>query len=114
MQINLEKIKKLPPDVKKDFFKMYLKYSEKKQEETVRKDFLAFVKYIWPDFIQGHHHKIIAEKFNAMAEGKLKRLIVNMPPRHTKSEFASSLLPAWMIGRNPKLKIRRGMINSFF
>ena len=105
MQINLEKIKKLPPDVKKDFFKMYLKYSEKKQEETVRKDFLAFVKYIWPDFIQGYHHKIIAEKFNAMAEGKLKRLIVNMPPRHTKSEFASSLLPAWMIGRNPKLKI---------
>ena len=95
----------MPPDVKKDFFKMYLKYSEKKQEETVRKDFLSFVKYIWPDFIQGHHHKIIAEKFNAMAEGKLKRLIVNMPPRHTKSEFASSLLPAWMIGRNPKLKI---------
>ena len=58
MQINLEKIKKLPPDVKKDFFKMYLKYSEKKQEETVRKDFLSFVKYIWPDFIQGYHHKI--------------------------------------------------------
>jgi len=30
---------------------------------------------------------------------------VNMPPRHTKSEFASYLLPAWMVGRNPKLKI---------
>ena len=28
-----------------------------------------------------------------------------MPPRHTKSEFASYLLPAWMIGKNPKLKI---------
>ena len=28
-----------------------------------------------------------------------------MPPRHTKSEFASFLLPAWMVGRNPKLKI---------
>ena len=39
-----------------------------------------------------------------MAEGKIKRLIVNMPPRHTKSEFASSLLPAWMIGRSPKTK----------
>jgi hypothetical protein len=34
-----------------------------------------------------------------------KRLIVNMPPRHTKSEFASTLLPAWMIGKTPKLKI---------
>ena len=28
-----------------------------------------------------------------------------MPPRHTKSEFASNLFPAWMMGRNPKLKI---------
>ena len=40
-----------------------------------------------------------------MAQGKIKRLIINMPPRHTKSEFASYLLPAWMIGKNPKLKI---------
>jgi hypothetical protein len=36
---------------------------------------------------------------------KLKRVIINMAPRHTKSEFASYLLPAWMVGRNPKLKL---------
>ena len=105
MHINLEKIKKLPPDVKKDFYKMYLRYTEKKHEEKVRGDFLSFVKHMWPDFIQGSHHKIVANKFNDMATGKSKRIIINMPPRHTKSEFASSLLPAWMIGRNPKLKI---------
>ena len=40
-----------------------------------------------------------------MAEGKLKRIIINMPPRHTKSEFSSFLLPAWMVGRKPDLKI---------
>jgi predicted phage terminase large subunit-like protein len=40
-----------------------------------------------------------------LANKKINRLIVNMPPRHTKSEFASFLLPAWMVGRNPKLKI---------
>ena len=84
---------------------MYLKYGEKKKESRIKSDFLSFVKYIWPDFIQGYHHKIVAKKFNDLATGKIKRLIVNMPPRHTKSEFASSLLPAWMIGRNPKLKI---------
>ena len=28
-----------------------------------------------------------------------------MPPRHTKSEFASYLLPSWMVGRKPNLKI---------
>ena len=54
--------------------------------------------------MKGKHHKIIADKFNQIAQGKIKRLIVNMPPRHTKSE-PHSLLPAWMIGRNPKLKI---------
>ena len=105
MQINLEKIKKLPPDVKRDFYKLYLKYSEKKKHSSIKSDFLTFVKYIWPDFIQGSHHKIIAKKFNDLATGKINRLIVNMPPRHTKSEFASYLLPAWMVGRDPKLKI---------
>ena len=105
MQIDLEKIKKLPADVRKDFYKMYVKYGEKKKQGQIKNDFLSFVKHMWPDFIQGSHHKIVAEKFNRLASGELKRLIVNMPPRHTKSEFASSLLPAWMIGRNPKLKI---------
>ena len=71
----------------------------------IKQDFLSFVKYVWPEFIEGSHHKIINKKFNDLAQGKIKRLIINMPPRHTKSEFASYLLPAWMIGKNPQLKI---------
>ena len=71
----------------------------------IKQDFLSFVKYVWPEFIEGSHHKIINKKFNDLALGKIKRLIINMPPRHTKSEFASYLLPAWMIGKDPKLKI---------
>ena len=59
---------------------------------------------MWPDFIEGYHHKIVAEKFNKLKARKIKRLIVNMPPRHTKSEFASFLLPAWMIGKQSKIK----------
>ena len=105
MQVNLEKIKKLPPDVRRSFMKMAVTLDKKKKVSKIQSDFLSFVKHMWPDFIQGSHHKIVANKFNDMAEGKVKRLIINMPPRHTKSEFASSLLPAWMIGRNPKLKI---------
>ena len=76
-----------------------------KAKPVLKNNFLSFVKYVWPDFIEGSHHKVINEKFNQLAEGKIKRLIINMPPRHTKSEFASFLLPAWMIGKNPKLKI---------
>jgi len=98
-------ITKLPPDAKKEFLKYALKLSEKRKQSTVSNDFMAFVKAMWPQFIEGSHHKIIAKKFNALAEGKIKRLIINMPPRHTKSEFASFLLPSWMVGRRPDLKI---------
>ena len=66
---------------------------------------MTFVKSVWPDFIEGHHHRIYAEKLNRVAKGELKRLIVNMPPRHTKSEFASHLFPAFFMGRHPKAKL---------
>jgi len=105
MEIDLEKINRLPADVKKDFLKTYLKLLDKKKETKIKNDFMSFVKHVWPEFIEGSHHTQIAEKFNRIAKGELKRVIINMPPRHTKSEFSSYLLPAWMIGRNPKLKI---------
>ena len=98
-------LNKLPPDKRDEFIQYALLLEEKKKQEKVSTDFLTFVKAVWPDFVEGKHHKKIAEQFNKLAEGKSNRLIINMPPRHTKSEFASFLLPAWMIGRNPKLKI---------
>jgi predicted phage terminase large subunit-like protein len=67
--------------------------------------FLPFVKEMWSAFIHGKHHEIMAEAFERVANGDLKRLIINMPPRHTKSEFASYLLPAWFLGRYPDKKI---------
>ena len=73
MHIDLDKIKKLPPDVKKDFMKMYLKLDEKKKILQVKDDFLSFAKHMWPEFIEGEHHKIIGDKFNDLAKGKVKR-----------------------------------------
>lgn len=75
------------------------------QQNKAKENFLDFVKMMWPSFIAGRHHKIVAEKLEMVARGELKRLIINMPPRHTKSEFASYLFPAWMIGRRPDMKI---------
>ena len=105
MDVSKIDLNKLPVDARKEFMKYAIKYDEKVKEEKVHQDFLTFVKSMWPDFIQGSHHKKIADQFNRLAEGKINRLIINMPPRHTKSEFASFLLPAWMIGKHPKLKI---------
>ena len=81
------------------------KYKELHERDELQGEFLKFVKHVWPSFIGGSHHKIFAEKLERVAKGELKRLIVNMPPRHTKSEFASYLFPAWVMGRNPHTKI---------
>ena len=98
-------ISKLPADVRKTYKRYQVMHAEKKIQNQAKNDFLSFVKCVWPDFIEGSHHRHVAKKFNKLATGEIKRLIINMPPRHTKSEFASYLLPAWMVGRNPKLKI---------
>ena len=66
------------------------RYEQLKKQESCQQDFISYVKHLWPDFIEGRHHKIIGEKFNRIAQGKLKRLIVCLPPRHSKSEFAST------------------------
>ncbi|MDB9996628.1 phage terminase large subunit [Gammaproteobacteria bacterium] len=81
------------------------KYKELHERDEFQNNFLDFVNHVWPSFIAGSHHKIFAEKLERVAKGELKRLIVNMPPRHTKSEFASYLFPAWVMGRNPSTKI---------
>ena len=98
-------ISKLPADIRKEFLQYKVMHAEKKIQGKAKNDFMSFVKCVWPEFIEGAHHRVIAQKFNDLANKKINRLIVNMPPRHTKSEFASFLLPAWMVGRNPKLKI---------
>ena len=105
MNLNTVDISKLPSDVRKKFLQLQVMHAEKKIQNRAKDDFLSFVKCVWPEFIEGAHHRHIAKKFNDLANKKINRLIVNMPPRHTKSEFASYLLPAWMVGRNPKLKI---------
>lgn len=76
-----------------------------KSRENSQKKFIHFVKAVWPSFISGRHHSRMAEAFERVAKGELKRLIINMPPRHTKSEFASYLLPAWFLGKYPAKKV---------
>jgi predicted phage terminase large subunit-like protein len=76
-----------------------------KAKELAQEKFLKFVERVWPTFIGGRHHKRMAEAFERVANGTCKRLIINMPPRHTKSEFASYLLPAWFLGKFPHKKV---------
>jgi predicted phage terminase large subunit-like protein len=81
------------------------KLEKMKQRELSQTKFIKFVEAVWPSFISGRHHKRMAEAFERVANGTCKRLIINMPPRHTKSEFASYLLPAWFLGKFPHKKV---------
>jgi len=75
------------------------------QRSRAANDFMAFVRAVWPGFIEGHHLRKMAVAFMDIALGRKKRLIINMPPRHGKSEFTSYLFPAWYIGKFPDRKL---------
>ena len=101
----LKNIKNLPVEEQSRVLGLLKDLKETEDKEAAREGFMPFIKKVWPAFIEGRHHKIMAEAFERVANGDLKRLIINMPPRHTKSEFASYLLPAWFLGQYPEKKI---------
>ena len=98
-------INSLPPGDRENILSMAQGYADSVAREQGQSSFMAFVKTMWPGFISGAHHAVMAKKFEEIANGKIKRLIINMPPRHTKSEFASYMLPAWFLGKFPNKKI---------
>ena len=95
----------LSPEEQAMVLEQVREYDNALLREEGQVDFLKFVHTMWPGFINGRHHALMAKKFEEIADGKIKRLIINMPPRHTKSEFASFLLPAWFLGKYPGKKI---------
>ena len=51
------------------------------------------------------HLEVIAAKLTAVREGRIRRLIINLPPRHLKSLLASIAFPAWYLGHDPSAQI---------
>ena len=78
-------------------------------ENQSQTDFLTFVRLVAPSLVpgfqMGNHIKLISDKLKDMEEGKIKRLMVFLPPRSSKSVICSKLFPAWYIGRNPSHEI---------
>ena len=70
-----------------------------------RKSFAVFCQFMMPDHTIGAHIDLIRSELQAVGDGKCKRLLLTMPPRHRKSAHASQLFPCWMLGRNPKMEI---------
>jgi predicted phage terminase large subunit-like protein len=98
-------LSQLPPEVKAEVAEALEELSARKAAQRAQDSFMEFVARVWPSFIHGAHHQKMAAAFEEVASGQCKRLIINMPPRHTKSEFASYLLPAWFLGKFPNKKV---------
>ncbi|RKW59355.1 MAG: heat-shock protein Hsp70, partial [Prevotella sp.] len=67
--------------------------------------FSCFLGYANPKYEMEWFHKVVAEGCQSLLEGKIKNLMVFIPPQHGKSEIISRNFPAWALGRDPDLKI---------
>src|ERR1044072_1590173 len=70
-----------------------------------RNSFTSFVKYLKEDYDMQWFHAYICEKLNQFAQGKIKKLMILLPPQHGKTELATRLFPPYLLGRNPDLKV---------
>ena len=72
----------VPEDVQAEQLRLELRLKLLEAHDAARTNFFSYVRYMWPEAILGAHHKKMAEAFDRIANGTLKRLIINMPPRH--------------------------------
>ena len=76
---------------------------------SAKDDFLTFVRLVAPqliaDFKMGRHIELISSKLQQIKEGTIKRLMVFLPPRSSRSVICSKLFPAWNMGLNPNHEI---------
>lgn len=81
---------------------------------NAKKDMLSFAKYIKPENIYTGHVLVYLMVLDLFAKGKIKRLMVTMPPQHFKSTSSTETLPAYMLGVNPNLNIAIASYSSTF
>ena len=75
------------------------------KSRKARQDLLKFIKYTMPNYHAQWFHVLICEKLEALLEGKIKKLMIFIPPQHGKSQISSRHFPAYALGRNPKEKV---------
>ena len=95
----------MPPDKKRATLTLIRTYQSQTIQADGKDNFLDFVLHVYPDYKIGPHHEKLARIFEDIAAGKKKRVVVNIAPRHGKSELISYLAPAWFLGKYPHKKV---------
>ncbi len=83
--------------------KLELKRQQLKRMATGR--FAPFLNYMMPSYQREWFHTLIADKCQELYDGKIKKLMIFLPPQHGKSEIVSRRFPAFCFGQDPTLKI---------
>ena len=102
---SLKMLQTVDPEEYSNLLELVGKIDGLERIENARTSFLDFVRLCWPSFILGNHHKTMAALAEDVVFGRENRVILNLPPRFSKSELFSYMLPAWYIGLNPEAKI---------
>lgn len=74
-------------------------------QQLAKRKLLRFVLYNKPDYRVNWHHERICEALDKFTEGKIKNLMIFVPPQHGKSELSSRQFPAFKLGKHPDTKI---------
>ena len=101
----IKAIPSMPPDKKRATLTLIRTYQSQTIQADGKDNFLDFVLHVYPDYKIGPHHEKLARIFEDIAAGKKKRVVVNIAPRHGKSELISYLAPAWFLGKYPHKKV---------
>ena len=105
LQRALKQLTSLPKHEQIELDRMLVELEKVKSIEKSQDTFLDFVNHVYPGYKVGKHHARLAKIFEDIANGKKKRVIVNIAPRHGKSELISYLAPAWFLGKHPDKKV---------
>lgn len=98
----------MPDKQKRKVADLLKQYQAQMTQQLGKDSFLDFIEHVYPGYKVGPHHRKLAKIFEEIEAGKKKRVIVNIAPRHGKSEMISYLAPAWFLGKNPHKKIIMG------
>jgi hypothetical protein len=108
-QENIKKLKlalpKMPDKEKRRVAELLKTYQNQLTQAKGKDSFLDFINHVYPGYKVGPHHRKLARIFEEIANGVKKRVIVNIAPRHGKSEMISYLAPAWFLGKYPHKKV---------
>lgn len=105
MQQALERIKRLPLHEQREILSRLNTVTESQTLHARRTRFIDYVRYMWDGFIEGRHHREMAKVIDGIVKSELKRVCINLGPRHTKSRFGSIYGPSYYFGHHPTRKI---------